>query len=407
MAHYLFRGFKSVKSASSQTWRRSFQAKFAAVKSLQPCGPFGVFSSNRKWRDRYMLKEKMLLSFLSAIFALALANRIAIAQTRPEADPRFEKLAKEFYPKAKQEGALVVYTVWDVDHVRALTAAFTKRFPGINTSYWQATRSEVTTRTLTEYRGNQSTVDAIVTEAPLVLHAAGATEPYQTVQGNSLIVNDAIAPVVSLQIQALAYNTKKLKPEEAPKSWEDVTNPKYKGIVALDDPTRAGPLSSMLAAFKDEWKDDVRWANFIKGLKSLNVSIHKSTSAMFRLVVAGEYSIVMPALFHDVVREKEIGSPIDFARGAGPVVSPQQAAIYVKAPHPMAAKLFAEWLISPEGQAAIDAVGRPSARKGFKSKTSMENGWGPNVKPIVVSNKAYIEDARKWLDTAVKPVWEN
>ena len=386
---------------------KKFPGWLRSLKSLQPYRPLESIELERKMEGRGMVRKKLLLSFLSAVFALALVNRIAIAQARPETDPRFEKIAKEFYPKAKQEGALVVYTVWDVDHIRSLTAAFSKRFPGINTSYWQATRSEVTTRTLTEYQGNQSTVDAIVTEAPLVLHAAGATEPYQTVQGNSLIVNDAIAPVVSLQIQALAYNTKKLKPEEAPKSWEDVTNPKYRGIVALDDPMRAGPLSSMLAAFKDEWKDDVRWANFIKGLKSLNVSIHKSTSAMFRLVVAGEYSIVMPALFHDVVREKEIGSPIDFARGAGPVVSPQQAAIYVKAPHPMAAKLFAEWLISPEGQAAIDAVGRPSARKGFKSKTSMENGWGPNVKPIVVSNKSYIEDARKWLDTAVKPVWEN
>jgi iron(III) transport system substrate-binding protein len=341
------------------------------------------------------------------MLALASTSQFAFAQARPEADPRFEKLAKEFYPKAKQEGALVVYTVWDVDHIRSLTDAFSKRFPGINTAYWQATRSEVTTRTLTENQGNQASVDVILTEAPLVLHAAGATQPYQTVQGNSLFVNDAIAPVVSLQIQALAYNTKKLKREEAPKSWEDVTNPKYKGIVALDDPMRAGPLSSMLAAFKDDWKDDTRWANFIKGLKSLNVPIHKSTSAMFRLLVAGEYSIVMPALFHDVVHEKEVGSPIDFARGAGPVVSPQQAAIYVKAPHPTAAKLFAEWLISPEGQAAIDAVGRASARKGFKSKTSMENGWGPNVKPIVVANKAYVEDARKWLDTAVKPVWEN
>ena len=115
----------------------------------------------------------------------------------------------------------------------------------------------------------------------------------------------------------------------------------------------------------------------------------------------------MPALLHDVVREKETGSPIDFVRGAPPVVSPQQAAIYVKAPHPTAAKLFAEWLISPGGQAAIDAVGRASARKGFKSKTSIENAWGANTKPIVVANKSYIEDARKWLDTAVKPVWEN
>ena len=354
-----------------------------------------------------MAKKLILSSFLSVMFALGSTNQFAIAQARPENDPRFEKLAKEFYPKAKQEGALVVYTVWDVDHIRSLTETFSKRFPGIATSYWQATRSEATTRTLTEYQGNQASVDVILTEAPLVLHNAGATQPYQTVQGNALFVNDAIAPVVSLQIQALAYNTKKLKREEAPRSWEDVTNPKYKGIVALDDPMRAGPLSSMLAAFKDDWKDDTRWANFIKGLKSLNVPIHKSTSAMFRLLVAGEYSIVMPALFHDVVHEKEVGSPIDFARGAGPVVSPQQAAIYAKAPHPTAAKLFAEWLVSPAGQAAIDAVGRASARKGFKSKTSMENGWGPNVKPIVVANKAYIEDARKWLDTAVKPVWEN
>jgi iron(III) transport system substrate-binding protein len=353
------------------------------------------------------MAKKFFLSVFSLMLALTISDKLAIAQARPETDPRFEKLAKDFYPKAKQEAALVVYTVWDVDHIRLLSEAFSKRFPGINTTYWQATRSELMARTLTEHQGNQASVDVILTEAPLVLHNAGATQPYQTVQGNALFVNDAIAPVVSLQIQALAYNTKKLKREDAPKSWEDVTNPKFKGIVALDDPMRAGPLSSMLAAFKDEWKDDARWVNFIKGLKALNVPIHKSTSAMFRLLVAGEYSIIMPALFHDVVHEKEIGSPVDFVRGAAPVVSPQQAAIYAKAPHPTAAKLFAEWLTSPQGQAAVDAVGRATSRKGFKSKTSLENGWGANVKPIVVSNKSYIEDARKWLDTAVKPAWEN
>jgi ABC-type Fe3+ transport system substrate-binding protein len=347
------------------------------------------------------------MSLFLLLFTLVVPSRSAIAQARPEADSAFEKLAKELYPKAKQEGALVIYTVWDVDHIRALSNGFSKRFPGIATSYWQATRSEVTTRTLTEFQGGQPSVDVIVTEAPLVLHAAGASQPYATVQANSLIVHDAIAPVVSLQIQALAYNTRRLKADDAPKNWEDVTNPKYKGIVALDDPMRAGPLSGMLAAFKDEWKDDARWSKFIGGLKALNVTIHKSTSAMIRLGVAGEYSIVMPALFHDVVREREIGSPLDFVRGAPPVVSPQQAAIYAKAPHPAAAKLFAEWLTSVEGQAAIDAVGRASSRKGFKSKTSIENGWGANVRPIVVANKSYIENARKWLDTAVKPVWEN
>ena len=354
------------------------------------------------------MANRLLASYLLILLIALLAmHNLAAAQARPETDPRFEKLAKELYPKAKGEGGLVVYTVWDVDHIRALTNGFSKRFPGITTSYWQATRSEVTTRTLTEFQGGQASVDVIVTEAPLILHAAGASAGYATVQANSLIVHDAIAPVVSLQIQALAFNTRKLKPGDAPKNWEDVTNPKYKGIVALDDPLRAGPLSAMLAAFKDEWKDDNRWNNFIKGLKALNVTIHKSTSAMIRLTVAGEYSIAMPALFHDVVREKETGSPIDFVKGAPPVVSTQEAAMYAKAPHPAAARLFAEWLTSPEGQTAIDAIGRASSRKAFKAKTSIENGWGPNVKPVVVNNKAYIEDARKWLDTAVKPVWEN
>src|SRR4029077_19786319 len=125
-----------------------------------------------------MVKKKLLLSLLSVVAVLAVTNKLTIAQARPDSDPRFEKLAKEFYPKAKQEGALVVYTVWDVDHIRSLSDAFSKRFPGIKTSYWQATRSEVTTRTLTENQGNQATVDVILTEAPLVLHAAGATQPY-------------------------------------------------------------------------------------------------------------------------------------------------------------------------------------------------------------------------------------
>jgi hypothetical protein len=126
-----------------------------------------------------MVNKNYCLSLLPVVAVLALTNKLAIAQARPDSDPRFEKLAKEFYPKAKQEGALVVYTVWDVDHIRSLTDAFSKRFPGIKTSYWQATRSEVTTRTLTENQGNQATVDVILTEAPLVLHAAGATEPHR------------------------------------------------------------------------------------------------------------------------------------------------------------------------------------------------------------------------------------
>ena len=145
---------------------------------------------------------------------------------------------------------------------------------------------------------------------------------------------------------------------------------------------------------KEYWKDDARWTRYIKGFKALNVTVHKSTSAMFRLLIAGEYSIAMPSLLHDVIEEKEKGSPVDFVRSAAPVISAQQLGIYGKAPHMNGAKLFAEWMITPEGQMAVAAVGRETSRKGIKSKASIEYAWGNKVKPIPIV-KSHIPKIRE------------
>lgn len=333
--------------------------------------------------------------------------KAAATNATANAAKAFEKVSKELYPKAQQEGNLIVYSVWDVEHLRVITDAFMKRYPGIKATYWQGTNPNIVTRVLTEFQGGQSSFDVVLSDnAPPVIRAAGAIAPYDTVQQSVLLLHDSTMPVVSLQVQALTYNTKKLKPGDVPKSWEGVANPKYKGLVALDDPMRAGPLSSMLAGLKDQWKNDARFDNFVKSLKALNVPVHKSTSAMFRLVISGEYLICMPALLHDVMEEKEKGTPIDYVKSVPPVLFPRQAGIYVKAPNPNAGKLFAEWLISIEGQETIDKIGRESSRIDFKSKTSIESAFGKNTKPVPVNDKAFLEDPKKWLDTYVKPIWE-
>ena len=348
-----------------------------------------------------MVVTVLMLSLLVGFSGLAHAQGAAMT------DARFEALSKELYPKAKQEGEVIAYTVWDVQDIAAILDAFSKQFPGIKTSYWQARNPEIVTKVLAEFQSGQGSFDVILSDsAPPVLRAAGTITPYETIQKDALILHDPTIPVVSLQVQVLAYNTKKMKAEDLPKDLEDVTNPKYKGIVALDDPLRAGPLTTQLAALKENWKDDAKWTRFVKGLKALNVPVHRSTSAMFRLLIAGEYSIAEPALLVDLAREKEKGSPVDYVKAVPPILFCRYGAIYAKCPHPNAAKLLVEWLISPAGQAALDSVGREVARKGFSGKTSLEKFWPSDIKPIGVTDKAFLEDPKKWLNTYVKPIWE-
>ncbi|MBI2988344.1 MAG: extracellular solute-binding protein [Deltaproteobacteria bacterium] len=352
------------------------------------------------------MAKKILTAAAVFILSFVLVSGGAVLAASA-AEDTYNKVTSALYEKAKQEGALTIYSVWDVEHLVAILGAFSKRYPGIKTNYWQGRNPEIVTRVITEFRAGQGTVDAILSDnAPPVIRAAGAIMPYETVQKDFLVLHDPTMPVVSLQIQALVYNTKKMKPEDLPKSWEDVANPKYKGNIALDDPMRSGPLSTQLAALKGLWKDDARWARFVKGLKALNVPVHKSTSAMFRLVVSGEYGIAMPALLHDALSEKEEkGAPVEVIKTSAPIVFPRFAGIYAKAPHPNAAKLLGEWLISTQGQAALDSVGREASRKGFQSKTSIEAVYPASIKPIAVHDKVFLEDPKKWLDTNVKPLW--
>ena len=143
----------------------------------------------------------------------------------------------------------------------------------------------------------------------------------------------------------------------------------------------------------------------VRGLKARGVPVHKSTSAMMRLVIAGEYAIAMPALLHDVVNEMGKGTPVNLVKTASPIVFPRYAGIYAKAAHPNAAKLLAEWLISTEGQATLDSLGREASRKGFESKTSIGHAYPAGTQPVPVNDKLFLEDPKKWLDANVKPIW--
>jgi ABC-type Fe3+ transport system substrate-binding protein len=307
------------------------------------------------------------------------------------------------YEKAKSEGKLVVYTVWDVVDITTLLRGFQKRYPGIEVEYWSAKNPELITRVIEEFRRGAKSVDVIASDsAPPMLFAQGTIEPYETVQKDKLLVHDPRMPIVSIQIQILAYNTKLLKPEEAPKSWEDVVNTKAK--VALDDPLRGGPLTWQLIALRDYWKDDNKWVAYIKALKQLKAPIYRSTSQMYSLLAAGEYALAIPILSQDLLRGKEQGAPVEWVKTAPPILVPRFAAIYKLAPHPNTAKLFAEWLISTEGQEAFASLMRTPSVRNFPSPIALENMF-PEGTPLILVK--FPDNPSEYIEKEIKPIWES
>src|SRR5581483_842783 len=124
-------------------------------------------------------------------------NQAGSAAKTAAAAKAFEKVSAELYPKAKQEGNLIVYSVWDVEHLKVITDAFMKRYPGIKATYWQGRNPEIVTRVLTEFQGGQPSFDVVLSDnAPPVIRAAGAIMSYETVQKDVLYLHDPTMPTV-------------------------------------------------------------------------------------------------------------------------------------------------------------------------------------------------------------------
>ena len=69
--------------------------------------------------------------------------KTAASNATANAAKAFDTVSKDLYPKAKQEGNLIIYSVWDVEHLRGITDAFMKRYPGIKATYWQGRNPEI------------------------------------------------------------------------------------------------------------------------------------------------------------------------------------------------------------------------------------------------------------------------
>jgi iron(III) transport system substrate-binding protein len=262
---------------------------------------------------------------------------------------------------AKREGEVVYYASMNLSEANAIIAEFEKRYPFIKVKLHRTGSEKLLTRVLAEFRAKKTFADVIQTVefSMHIFNRSGVLGRY-TPLSNSFYPMDfkeeGFWTTVYYNAYVTAYNTRMVPARQLPKTYDDMLDPKWKGKLLMEG-TKADWFAGMLQILGQE-----RGLRYMRELAKQQPSAREGHELLAQLVVAGEgfFDINIPAA--SVERMKERGAPIDWtALGAVPAIM-VGAGLATGSPHPNAAKLFLEFLLSREGQKLMQTPGRHIAR---------------------------------------------
>jgi iron(III) transport system substrate-binding protein len=252
---------------------------------------------------------------------------------------------------ARQEASVTWYIAQvDTDTAEVMGRAFTKQYPGVTVQVIRTTGQVAYQRLLQELKNNAPQCDVFsstdISQYP-ALKARNALAHYTPENAGGLLpqfdklVDPGFEYPAAATNHLLIHNTQKVKPQDAPKRWTDLLDPRWKGQVATGHPAFSGCTGIWALALRKTYG----WEFFEKLAKN-NPRIGRSGNDPVTLITAGE-CLVGPApantAFQNVDKGNPIG-PVYPADGATLCVGP--SAVIAAAPHPHAARLFMEWLMS-------------------------------------------------------------
>jgi iron(III) transport system substrate-binding protein len=163
-------------------------------------------------------------------------------------------------------------------------------------------------------------------------------------------------------VAGIAYNPTTLKPEDAPKSWNDLLNPKWKDAINVKV-SNSGLQHEAWLMMKNKYGDDY-WKQFA----TLEPRAFDSYVQQFDRTVSGQDQVICTAQYSGYLQFKAKGAPIAFVNPPeGVIAAPSVMGAVDQAPHSEAAKLFMDWFTGVPGQQAyVDATALYSARTDVK-----------------------------------------
>lgn len=251
---------------------------------------------------------------------------------------------------AKKEGAFELYSSINTTDAQPIIDAFNKKYPGINAQFFRASSGDLFTKIITEARGGQFLWDVmdIAPEYVLNLEQEGLFTPFDSPIRAEIPdqLRDAKGIWTSMYLNdnVITWNTKLVKPEEAPKSYDDLLDPKWKGKISVDTEDYPWAYYVLQSMGKEKGTD------FLTKLAAQKPQMIKGRTNQTNMLVAGEVSVSVALYDYMEIQQQQKGAPVAFGYVEPVRLENEPLMLGKNSKHPYAALLFLDWILGKEGQ---------------------------------------------------------
>jgi iron(III) transport system substrate-binding protein len=261
-----------------------------------------------------------------------------------------EQRLKALTDGAKKEGLVSHYGSTQTPDNDEVMRGFTKQYPFIEVRYTRLGAEQVVNRATTEHRSGVPSADVISMRGTFMPELsdkkiiARYKSPMAAFLRREFTDPEGLMATNFATGYAMIFNTTRVKPGEAPKSYEDLLHSRWKGRLVLDSDAHdwfAGMIDLM---------GETKAAAFLRKLVTeQGLKLKRNHSLLTQLTAAGEHDLLIDGYIHNAVEYKTKRAPVDFVFTNPTIVKPPSViAITSKTSRPHAAALLLDYLLSKE-----------------------------------------------------------
>jgi len=268
---------------------------------------------------------------------------------------------------AKKEKELVIYGSTDLRQSTIINDKFHEKYPFIEVKLNRLTSDNLYPRVIAEHRSGKFLADLLqnnnlgmyfLTKGKFLAHYVSPEERFYPKE----FVDPGYWVTSAMNMHVIAYNTRTVARNKLPRTWEDLVNPEWKGRFMLNP-------NEQWFAWVLQIMGKEKGLNYMRALAKQNPVLRREPRAMrAQLLIAGEAEMELDSTYTVLLPLMNKGAPVDWTTLGPALMNTVGYGLAVRAPHPNAAKLFIDFILSKEGQHVVLSLERQSARSDLASE---------------------------------------